>query len=68
MLLCIGQRGSTECIGQRVSVASSVGCENQRNRKCCCVSDSQGVLSVSDSEGVLSVSDSEGVLSVLNSV
>jgi len=26
---------------------------NQRNRKCCCVSDSEGVLSVSGSEGVL---------------
>ena len=30
-----------------------LGVRHQRNRECCCVSDSEGVLSVSDSEGVL---------------
>ena len=45
-----------------------LGVRHQRNRECCCVSDSEGVLSVSDSEGVLSVSDSGGVLSVSDSV
>ena len=53
----------------RVSVSEGVligllGVRHRRNKECCCVLASDGVLSVSNREGALSVLDGERVLSV----